>query len=82
MASDMLSFHHIDSTKNPADIMSKIWGFQQVWPQLKALLFWEGETKDIPLTIATRAQFTSRGECRVSAPFPSGRNSSMSTAEE
>jgi hypothetical protein len=42
IASDMLSFHHIDGTANPADILSKIWGFQQVLPQLRDLLFWRG----------------------------------------
>ena len=28
--------------------MSKIWGYQQVAPHLKALLFWHGDTLDIP----------------------------------
>ena len=32
---------------NPADILSKAWGYQQVWIMLKALLFWEGDTIDI-----------------------------------
>jgi hypothetical protein len=66
VASDMISFHHIDGTKNPADIMSKIWGFQQVWPQLKALLFWRGETKDISSNIAVRLHVASRGEYYIS----------------
>jgi hypothetical protein len=43
----MLNFYHIEGTKNPADIMSKNWGYQQVAPQLRALLFWQGETMNI-----------------------------------
>jgi hypothetical protein len=69
VASNMLNFYHIDGTTNPADIMSKIWGFQQVWPQLKALLFWRGETMEIADTIATKdqpSQPQSRGELRNS----------------
>jgi hypothetical protein len=44
VASIMLNFYHIDGSINPADIMSKIWGYQQVETQLKALLFWHGDT--------------------------------------
>ncbi|CAJ1964689.1 unnamed protein product [Cylindrotheca closterium] len=42
IASNMLSFLHIDGVKNPTDILSKHWGYQQIWPQLRALLFWVG----------------------------------------
>jgi hypothetical protein len=47
VASNMLNFFHIEGTNNPADIMSKIWGYQQVASHLKALLFWQGDTLDI-----------------------------------
>ena len=33
--------------RNPADILSKHWGYQQVWKLLKPLLFWQGDTLDI-----------------------------------
>ena len=32
---------------NPADIQSKIWGYQQIWTMLKSILFWEGDTDEI-----------------------------------
>ena len=32
---------------NPADILSKHWGYQQVWPMLQALLFWQGDTMEL-----------------------------------
>ena len=40
----MIELHHIPSEKNPADILSKHWGYQQVWPNLQAILFWRGDT--------------------------------------
>ena len=46
MASTMLAFIHIDGAINPADILSKHWGYKQVWPQLRTLLFWAGDTAD------------------------------------
>ena len=46
LASGMLAFMHIDGQKNPADIMSKHWGYTQVWPQLSTLLFRRGETAE------------------------------------
>jgi hypothetical protein len=39
IASNMLAFIHIAGQLNPADILSKNWGYQQVWPTLRALLF-------------------------------------------
>jgi hypothetical protein len=55
-AANVIGFYHIDGDKNPADIMSKIWGYQQVWPQLKAILFWQGDTKDISLIMVNHAK--------------------------
>ena len=46
-AAIVIGLNHIDGDKNPADIMSKIWGYQQVWPHLQAILFLHGETKEI-----------------------------------
>ena len=47
VASKMLQFHFIPGSHNPADILSKTWGYQQVWKLLKPLLFWEGDTADL-----------------------------------
>ena len=47
IASKILYFIFIPGPDNPADILSKHWGFQQICTQLKALLFWHGDTKDI-----------------------------------
>lgn len=44
IAAKMVVFHHIPGAINPADILSKHWGYGQVWTQLKAMLFWQGDT--------------------------------------
>ena len=33
-----------DGKSNPVDIISKHWEFATVWPMLKPILFWRGET--------------------------------------
>jgi hypothetical protein len=43
----MIGFYFIPGDINPADILSKHWGYAQIWPQLKALLFWKGDTGTI-----------------------------------
>ena len=47
-AAGIIQFYHVEGAINAADILSKHWGYQQVWPQLQPLLFWEGDTLDIP----------------------------------
>jgi len=47
IAAGLLNFIFIPGSINPADILSKAWGYQAVWPMLKALLFWEGNTMSI-----------------------------------
>ena len=46
VASDMIAFLHIDGTNNPADILSKHWAHNQVYPLLRLLLFYHGDTLD------------------------------------
>ena len=44
IAAKFISFHWKDGKNNPADILSKHWEFATVWPLLKPILFWRGET--------------------------------------
>ena len=44
IAAKFFSFHWKDGKSNPADILSKHWEFATVWPLLKPILFWRGET--------------------------------------
>jgi hypothetical protein len=47
IAAKTLHFIHIPGAINPADMLSKHWGYQQTWAQLQALLFWQGDTTDL-----------------------------------
>jgi hypothetical protein len=43
-AAGILGFYFIPGDDNPADILSKHWGFMQIKDRLKSLLFWRGDT--------------------------------------
>ena len=47
IASGAVDFHHLPGTLNPSDILSKHWGYAQVWPMLKTTMFWAGNTSDL-----------------------------------
>jgi hypothetical protein len=47
IASGILGFYFILRAINPADILSKHWGYPQIKECLKSLLFWKGDTADI-----------------------------------
>ena len=47
IAAGNAKFHHVKSANNPADVLSKHWGYSQAWPLLQPLLFWEGDTMDL-----------------------------------
>ena len=47
IASGMVKFYHIPGEINPADILSKHWGHQQIWKQLQPLHFWQGDTHEL-----------------------------------
>ena len=44
IAAKVVGFYHIPGETNPADILSKHWGYQQVWKLLQPLLFWQKDT--------------------------------------
>ena len=39
--------HLPGKVSNPADILSKHWGYQTIWPILKPILFFHGDTADL-----------------------------------
>jgi hypothetical protein len=47
IAAKIIGFFHIDGKRNPADILSKHWGYGAVWPFMQPLLFWQGDTAEI-----------------------------------
>ena len=44
IAGKILRFFYIPGSMNPADILSKVWGYSKIQGMLKALLFWKGDT--------------------------------------
>ena len=47
IAAKIVAFYHITGKANPADILSNNWGYSPIWPLLKALMFWQGDTLNI-----------------------------------
>jgi len=45
VASAMMLFSHMPGEHNPADVVSKHWGYSQIWPTLRLILFWDGKHK-------------------------------------
>jgi len=49
IAAKAVDFRHLPGHLNPADILSKHWGYQQVWPMLRTVMFWKGNPSEILL---------------------------------
>ena len=47
IAAKIVGYYFIPGEINPADILSKHWGYAQVWTMLQPLLFWTGDTADL-----------------------------------
>jgi len=47
IASGMVAIYYLPGAINPADILSKHWGYTQIWSMLQPLLFWQGDTADL-----------------------------------
>ena len=44
IAAGIIQFIHLPGSLNPADILSKHWGYSNIWRMLQALLFFPGDT--------------------------------------
>ena len=44
LAAGIILFFHVRGKLNPADILSKHWSYANVWPLMKPILFWQGDT--------------------------------------
>ena len=47
IAAKIVNYCHINSKDNPANVLSKHWGHNQVWPLLQCVLFWHGDTIEL-----------------------------------
>ncbi|KAG7368718.1 hypothetical protein IV203_031461 [Nitzschia inconspicua] len=50
IAAGYIQYFHMPGKTNPADVLSKHWGYSDVWPTLQPFLFWKGETAKTLLT--------------------------------
>ena len=67
IAAGIVRFYHIAGALNPADLLSKHWGFAEGWPRLKPVLFWMGDTSVTKDGVAVKGRETSirnDGECQ------------------
>ena len=48
IATGMIIYTHLPGTENPSDCLTKFLGYQQWWPLLRPILFWRGDTAQIP----------------------------------
>ena len=57
IAAKILEFHHIPGTENPSDILSKHWGYAQIYHNLlKPIMFYKGDTMDLVGTEAEESE--------------------------
>ena len=56
IAAGILTYRYLPGKDNPADILSKHWGYQQVWGLLQPLLFWQGDTFDLVPRVIIRKE--------------------------
>ena len=47
VVSGMVKFYHIPREINPADLLSKHWSHTELYPRIRTLFFWQGDTADL-----------------------------------
>jgi hypothetical protein len=47
VAAKFIGLYHLPGEFNPADIMTKHWGYQTIWRLLQPLLFYQGDTAEL-----------------------------------
>ena len=67
IASGAVDFRHLPGELNPADILSKHWGYSQVWPMLRAVMFWTGNPSSLLLDDTPHHRQEGSEKCPVSA---------------
>ena len=46
IAAETVTYQFIDGKRNPADALSKHWAHNDIWPTLKPIIFWPGDTME------------------------------------
>jgi hypothetical protein len=70
IAAGTIAFQQISGALNPADILSKHWGFAEAWPRLRPIMFWMGDTNVSGDGVAVKEEklspMSNDGECQIS----------------
>ena len=80
IASGAVDFRHIPGELNPADILSKHWGYAQVWLIMKTVMFWAGNTSELLVEGTPRSQ--PKGSEKCSALTKDTSNPTNGTVDE
>jgi hypothetical protein len=74
VAAGIMRFHHVRGklNVNPADILSKHWGYTSIWKVLKPLMFWQGDTKELVLLFPEEEIVTKQGTVNPKGDANSG----------
>ena len=65
IAAKVVDFRHLPGVINPSDLLSKHWGYAQVWPMLRTMLFWSGDTSKLLLEDVASSQPKGSDKCSV-----------------
>jgi hypothetical protein len=86
IAAGILTFHHISGVLNPADLLSKHWGFSEAWPRLQPILFCMGDTSVSGDGVAVKEEKNvstcNDGECHAKGANPSASSDNVSEQSE
>ena len=63
IAAGYLQFNWKDGKSNPVDILSKHWEFASIWPLLKPLFFWKGDTHELTVKTKGSARISAKKSC-------------------
>jgi hypothetical protein len=66
IAAGAVDFRHIPGEINPADILSKHWGYAQIWQMLRAVMFWTGNPSTLLVSDTPHHQQEGSEKCPVS----------------
>jgi len=82
IASGVFVFLHIAGENNPADILSKHWGYTSIWHMLKAIMYVEGDTIDSPGRSGRDAKGRKDLKKKATIGYPSGSGSISVSVEK
>ncbi|MCA1807691.1 MAG: Ty1/Copia family ribonuclease HI, partial [Actinobacteria bacterium] len=66
IASNAVNFRHLPGDLNPADILSKHWGYAAIWQMLRTVMFWTGNPSSLLVDATPHHQQEGSEKCPAS----------------